>query len=1547
MSDHPKTLEIYFNRPPRIRPDLPSIEIEIPGPPELEEVDISNSWISTMLPLVVRVLPMALLGISFAITGVGTGIYLVVRLLMFPLIIVISFLAAHWFDKGEQRRRERAEQKRNDILNNHRKLLQRIRREEIERFHDEQRSILARSNPSPKQLLDRLPVMTSGRVEFPDHRLWERRTDDDDFLVIRAGIGQQPSLATILYPDRLQYIIDYQEKEELLNQAISMGQRYQVIDSAPLLINLPQRGIVSIVGDESRYDVLRSMIMQVVIHHAPDDVGLYVIAPDDKQREKGDVNSERWAWANALPHCNSNLRGGRGDLVARDIDSAYQLLERLQKLLNRRREKLIEGGQFEEGRQFLILIVDDYDQFIELQSHPIFSNIFEMATQLGIAAIFNHENVSNVPSQVTGLLRLDMPEVGLWYGETGLGGKRVPDVGWDIEDTIIPANKNESGIWYNDPDWKKVKAGSSMPDLCDQNLLADTAHILRNIRLKKTGTAGDIPPYVGFLRLYGEDIYSIDDLQLATRWSQRPDKGKLPFKVPIGMKASGKLQWFHLLDGEDGPHGLVAGTTGSGKSEFLQTLILALAIEHHPHFLSFFLVDYKGGSSFSVFDRLPHTVGVISDLKPDEAERALIALRSEMRFRKQIFAETGEQLNSKVNDLAKYHELYMENERQLQRGEKVVTLRPIPHLVIIIDEFAELRAELHHFMPEMTRIARVGRSLGIHLILATQRPAGTVSEDVRANSQFKICLRVQSPVDSRDMIDSPDAAFLPSIAGRGYIKSGNQSAELFQAGYAGDTYDPNQLLGAKTDVNTSEDQFTIYWSKSGEESVSSYTYTSHKSISEPKSKQTELQDRYVDENVDQRRVSTVIEAMINHLESEGKLLNLQLPQLWQPPLPSDIQLNELLVRRQRSNLNAHQMVKFEEVDDQFTSEWRWESKYWENSLIDFSMVLGVLDDPAQRRQDILEVNLSDPQERSHLLIYGASSTGKTTTLRTIMLSLVQFHPPSELHLYILDFGVGKALNSLGNYPHIGAYVDPSEDASVRRVLRWFGQEYRRRRSEKIGDWYTHNRTAYANGNEKAILPALFLVIDNFSEFRDQISLTAEGGKRPEVPELDILRQIAQDGTQLGIFILATAGNKMSDIPNFITRSIDKRLAFRMNESDQLQMVIGGRYKGDISILPVGRGLWRGSPPLQLQVAIAGQSLDIQSNLHMLQQLGDEMREATQNNPTFSINQPYQVGNLPDTVDLMKLVTDEFIDITRSTSSLSVILGQREDNLKSYITVLGEEAEHGLILGRRKSGRTTLLQTFALSAACMYPAERLRIILIAPDRVIIDQNRPSLAQLDGLPHNPYPHVVQTPEQLKSLLQDLGDEFQRRFQEPNVDYPQVMILIDDAKQIFEATEMVKSLGAGVNTGNSEMPVTPSRRRRLLAQQEADSLSKPDHNGLSFAALKDGFNPDWAKWGAQLGMYFVVGYQFNKNMLRFQSPFLEQLKDVAIVMLTNHHKAQALGVNVLSYRELRRKVDLDVRGRGLAFVEGDTPDVIQFATPNDNINQIIEHIQQRWSS
>lgn len=224
-----------------------------------------------------------------------------------------------------------------------------------------------------------------------------------------------------------------------------------------------------------------------------------------------------------------------------------------------------------------------------------------------------------------------------------------------------------------------------------------------------------------------------------------------------------------LHDKAHGPHGLVAGTTGSGKSEILQTYILSMALLFHPYEVSFVIIDFKGGGMVNQFKDLPHLVGAITNIDGKEIDRSLKSIKAELNKRQRLFAQ------AEVNHIDKYIKKY-------KAGE---VSEPLPHLILIVDEFAELKAEQPEFMKELISAARIGRSLGVHLILATQKPSGQVDDQIWSNSRFKLCLKVQDQQDSNEVLKSPLAAEIKE-PGRAYLQVGNNEIfELFQSAYSG------------------------------------------------------------------------------------------------------------------------------------------------------------------------------------------------------------------------------------------------------------------------------------------------------------------------------------------------------------------------------------------------------------------------------------------------------------------------------------------------------------------------------------------------------------------------------------------------------------------------------------------------------------------------------------------------------------------------------------------------------------------------------------------
>lgn len=285
------------------------------------------------------------------------------------------------------------------------------------------------------------------------------------------------------------------------------------------------------------------------------------------------------------------------------------------------------------------------------------------------------------------------------------------------------------------------------------------------------GTSEDdvIPDSVPFGELF-DGLFTDDEEETVQNIIDNYKKQDITRKIeaPIGMTGGGAKLMLDLHERASGPHGLVAGTTGSGKSELLTTMIMSLALTFPPDKVAFFLIDYKGGGMSNLFEGLPHLLGSISNLTKADSKRAEISLKSENMRRQRMFAQSG------VNNINDYTRMY----------DAGIVAEPLPHIFIVVDEFAELRKEEPDFMDRLISVSQVGRSLGMHLILATQKPAGVVDERIRANSRFRIALRLVDRADSMDMLRREDATFIKEC-GRAYLQVGNNEIfTCFQSGYA-------------------------------------------------------------------------------------------------------------------------------------------------------------------------------------------------------------------------------------------------------------------------------------------------------------------------------------------------------------------------------------------------------------------------------------------------------------------------------------------------------------------------------------------------------------------------------------------------------------------------------------------------------------------------------------------------------------------------------------------------------------------------------------------
>ena len=537
------------------------------------------------------------------------------------------------------------------------------------------------------------PSETLRRASAPSVRLWERRPGDHDFLQLYAGLG------TVSWQPPLES--DHGERPSEVLEALAEASH---LERVPVPVGLAGGGVVGIVGDRAcALALARSLVCQAAVHHGPADLRIAVLTDPDQ--------TSAWEWTKWLPHTRDFDAGGGARLLAGRPDDTETLLRGLLEA-GRERKASKEPGQEREVGPVLFPVVD----------------------AVGLT------EGRNAPARA--VLRGDAgPVAGIVLASTA---DRLPAVCTTVVTVLDP---------FGTADITSPQRGEVVEGLLTAGVSVDTARscalALARFEDPEIVAAGaSLPSRVDLTALFTDDVFDAEALR--RRWRSSGDDPGLA--APIGVTEDGVLT-LDLV--RDGPHGLVGGTTGSGKSELLRSLVAALALSADPQHLNFVLIDYKGGSAFDECGRLPHTVGLVTDLDPQLGERALRCLEAELHYRERLLRQVG------ATDLPGYLRLPAAAET------------PLPRLVVIIDEFATMAAELPDFMEALVGIAQRGRSLGVHLLLATQRPSGAIKDNIRANTNLRIALRVQDVGDSTDVIGVRSAAQIGrGQAGRAYVRLG-------------------------------------------------------------------------------------------------------------------------------------------------------------------------------------------------------------------------------------------------------------------------------------------------------------------------------------------------------------------------------------------------------------------------------------------------------------------------------------------------------------------------------------------------------------------------------------------------------------------------------------------------------------------------------------------------------------------------------------------------------------------------------------------------------
>lgn len=701
-------------------------------------------------------------------------------------------------------------------------------------------------------------------------RLFEKDFEDEDFLYIRVGTGR--ILAKNIVEITKQEFKD--TEDDLLLLPEKLEQKYRYIDNAPIVCKFSESNGVGVVGESRElYSMLKTMTIDLVTRHFYKDVKIYyMFSQEDKNRFK---------WTRWLGHVANDRIDIRNLMY--DEESKNVILELIYSELSRR-EALAASD--EENKDFDIQYVVFIFDMKGIFKHPI-SKYISCGNKYGFTFVFFVEHEELLPKGCTEIIRLSSGNEG---------------------DILLSKNGDDLAHFvYKD-----------IPD----KVVSEIALKLSPTYVDEVSLESELTKNITLFELL--KIMSIEDLDIKSRWETSQVYKSMA--VPLGVKTKGEIVYLDISDKANGhgPHGLVAGTTGSGKSEIIQSYVLSMATLFHPYDIGIMIIDFKGGGMANQFTDLPHLLGTITNIDGREINRSLLSIKAELVRRQEIFAESG------VNHINDYIKLYKEGKVN----------KPLPHLIMIVDEFAELKAEYPDFMKEIISAARIGRTLGVHLILATQKPSGVVDNQIWSNSKFKLCLKVQTKEDSNEVIKTPLAAEIVE-PGRAYFQVGNNEIfELFQSAYSGAKVNENE---------TEENKVDIYklnlWGKK------ELVYT-NKQKSDNKNAKTQLQ--------------VIVDYIKDYCEKNGIS---KLPGICLPPLKDVIYIDE--INKPRKNM----------VDG-------------------VSVAIGIYDDPELQKQEELVVNLSE----SNTFIIGSAQMGKTTLLQSIIYEIMDIFTPKEVNIYVIDCG---------------------------------------------------------------------------------------------------------------------------------------------------------------------------------------------------------------------------------------------------------------------------------------------------------------------------------------------------------------------------------------------------------------------------------------------------------------------------------------------------------------------------------------------------------------
>lgn len=572
-------------------------------------------------------------------------------------------------------------------------------------------------------------------VSHQRNRLWERRNIDDDFLNIRVGVGNIPLQAKYRYQEE-RFDLDEDELEDKMYELVS---KEVLLENVPIMSSFKNDYMCGVLGNKQLSIMfVQRLLTQIVMTHSYDEVKIMILA-DEKDLEDDIMQKYQLHY---LPHLWNNQKTMR--FIATHPSEAFQLGEFLKNEIEDDLKNQRSLDQILRERPYYVIFALDKKIF---DSMGVLKDVMQKETNIGVSVITAFDDL---PKECTQIFQIESQ-----YKSQIIHIKEL--------------DKKDISFRFDDIDLQQLE---------------DSMKKLANTHLRIISETYTLPKVFTFLEMFG--VGKVEHLNAVQRWRENNPVNTL--STPVGMGTDGTLFELDLHQKYQGPHGLIAGMTGSGKSEFIITYILSMAINYHPDEVAFFLIDYKGGDLAGAFEdktrgiHLPHLVGTITNLDGSMIQRSLMSIQSEIVRRQKVFNDVKKMTGEASLDIYSYQSLY----------RRKIVKEPLPHLFIIADEFAELKQQQPEFMEQLISASRIGRSLGIHLILATQKPSGIVNDQIRSNTKFRVCLKVQDKTDSMDMLKRGEAAELKDT-GRFYLQVGyNEYFALGQSAWCGAMYEPQE-----------------------------------------------------------------------------------------------------------------------------------------------------------------------------------------------------------------------------------------------------------------------------------------------------------------------------------------------------------------------------------------------------------------------------------------------------------------------------------------------------------------------------------------------------------------------------------------------------------------------------------------------------------------------------------------------------------------------------------------------------------------------------------